>query len=92
LTYIQYLINDLNGTFRSEIDSGLLEIIVPEKDYYPNFDRVVLTDRIFGDKPSRVKWRRKQNYDISYLMSYCYGKGLYYLQVELYNLMHFNNY
>lgn len=65
----------------AELKSGLLEILVPESDFYPNFDQLP-PDHIFADRPSRVKWRTKQNYDISYLMAYCHTKGRYYLQLE----------
>ncbi len=37
---------------------------------------------MFQDQPSRVKWRTKQNYDYSYLMTYCQKRGKYYLQIE----------
>lgn len=30
----------------------------------------------------RVRWRSKQNLDFVYLMTYCKGKGIYYIQLE----------
>jgi alpha-1,3-mannosylglycoprotein beta-1,4-N-acetylglucosaminyltransferase A/B len=52
-----------------------------ERKFYPNFENLP-PDRIFGDDKKRVKWRTKQNYDVSYLMAYCHTKGQYYLQLE----------
>ena len=83
MVFINYTIDELNSNFAKELKSGLLEVIVPEKEYYPNFKNMPVIDHIFNDKPDRVRWRVKQNYDIVYLMSYCYGKGQYYLQVKL---------
>lgn len=49
--------------------------------FYPDIQGQDLNDFVFKDKPERIKWRIKQNYDISYLMAYSKDKGKYYLQV-----------
>ncbi len=67
--------------FETEINDGIIDIVVPLPDYYPDFNQLDLQDNIFHDKTDRVKWRTKQNYDISYLMNYCYKRSDYYLQV-----------
>ena len=68
--------------YKSEVDSGLLDIIVPPKEFYPpNLDTLGY-DKVFNDSNERVKWRTKQNYDFSYLMTYAQKRGSYYLQVE----------
>ena len=67
--------------FRFETDSGLLEIIVPPSEYYPEMNNVK-DDVVFNDSKDRVKWRTKQNYDFSYLMTYSQKRGKYYLQVR----------
>ena len=38
--------------FRSDVDSGLVEIVSPSYGYYPDLDAVPLT---FGDSRERVK-------------------------------------
>jgi hypothetical protein len=67
--------------FEAEINEGIIDIVVPFPDYYPDFNQLELQDNIFHDKADRVKWRTKQNYDISYLMNYCYKRSDFYLQV-----------
>ena len=67
--------------FKFEADSGLLEIIVPPLEYYPDLNNVK-EDVVFNDSKDRVKWRTKQNYDFSYLMTYSQKRGTYYLQVR----------
>ena len=54
---------------------------MPSFDFYPDFKRALFKDYIFNDTSDRIKWRTKQNLDISYLMSYCHGRSEYYLQV-----------
>lgn len=79
---MQNTIEQLSKEYRYETESGLLEVIVPPSEFYPDFSNMtLLVDEIFHDPPSRVKWRTKQNYDYSYLMTYSQKKGKYYLQV-----------
>ena len=47
----------------------------------PN-ENQIYKDDIFNDKPERIKWRVKQNFDICFLMAYSRNKGTYYLQVR----------
>ncbi|XP_038056891.1 alpha-1,3-mannosyl-glycoprotein 4-beta-N-acetylglucosaminyltransferase B-like [Patiria miniata] len=69
----------IQSNFQPELDSGLLEVISPRPDYYPDLNAVRET---FGDTQDRVKWRTKQNLDFSYLMMYSQSRGKYYVQLE----------
>ena len=75
------LVNQLLKVFKNEWKEGLLELISAPNLFYPKIDRKIEPDDVFNDNELRVKWRTKQNFDISYLMSYCQNKGKYYLQV-----------
>ena len=78
--FVQHTIKYINQAFKFEIDTGLLDIIVPPTEFYPNLNTLG-EDRVFNDSRERVKWRTKQNYDFSYLMTYSQKRGVYYLQV-----------
>ena len=76
----------LTDRYKNEIDSGILNILMAPAYFYPQFHNLNITDITFNDSPERIKWRIKQNYDISYLMAYSINKGEYYLQVFLFLL------
>ncbi|TKR64645.1 hypothetical protein L596_025142 [Steinernema carpocapsae] len=80
---IEAVTSDLEKYFQAQIDDGLLEVIVPPKEWYPpNLDRLTPT---FNDSPERMYWRTKQNLDYAYLMLYVshfYSHSKYYLQLE----------
>eukprot|EP00057_Strongylocentrotus_purpuratus_P031310 XP_784243.3 PREDICTED: alpha-1,3-mannosyl-glycoprotein 4-beta-N-acetylglucosaminyltransferase A [Strongylocentrotus purpuratus] len=65
--------------FSAEVDSGLIEVISPPAEYYPDLNSIKET---FGDTSERVKWRTKQNLDFSFLMMYSRIRGTYYCQLE----------
>ncbi|XP_072440214.1 alpha-1,3-mannosyl-glycoprotein 4-beta-N-acetylglucosaminyltransferase B-like isoform X3 [Chiloscyllium punctatum] len=77
--YVNKLVENLQNTYFNEIQSGLLEIISPSADFYPNLSNLKET---FGDTQQRVRWRTKQNLDYSFLMMYAQAKGVFYLQLE----------
>ena len=79
--FIKDTIQNVTKIFRAETENGLLELIVPPAKYYPDFSSIK-TDQVFNDSSDRVRWRTKQNYDISYLMAYAQKRGNYYLQVN----------
>lgn len=70
---------ELKEKFPESIESGLLEVIAPPANFYPDMDHLKLT---FGDTKERVKWRTKQNLDFSFLMLYARTRGFYYVQLE----------
>ncbi|XP_060707583.1 alpha-1,3-mannosyl-glycoprotein 4-beta-N-acetylglucosaminyltransferase B-like [Hemiscyllium ocellatum] len=77
--YVNKLVENLQNTYSNEIQSGLLEIISPSADFYPDLSNLKET---FGDTQQRVRWRTKQNLDYSFLMMYAQAKGVFYLQLE----------
>ncbi|XP_034107316.1 alpha-1,3-mannosyl-glycoprotein 4-beta-N-acetylglucosaminyltransferase A [Drosophila albomicans] len=70
---------DINETFGDALDVGLIDVITPPAEYYPEFDKLYQT---LHDEPSRVRWRTKQTLDYMYLMTYARSRGVYYLQLE----------
>ncbi|XP_062902700.1 alpha-1,3-mannosyl-glycoprotein 4-beta-N-acetylglucosaminyltransferase B-like [Mobula hypostoma] len=78
-SYVNGLAENLQNMYAKEIQSGLLEIISPSKNFYPNLLDLKET---FGDSQTRVRWRTKQNLDYSFLMMYAQAKGMFYLQLE----------
>jgi len=71
----------LNILFRlsKAVHSGLIDIIAPFPEYYPDFSKLRIT---LDDSKDRVRWRSKQNLDFVFLMMYCQPKGLFYVQLE----------
>ncbi|XP_078066774.1 alpha-1,3-mannosyl-glycoprotein 4-beta-N-acetylglucosaminyltransferase B-like isoform X1 [Mustelus asterias] len=78
-SYVNKLAENLQNTYSYEIQAGLLEIISPSANFYPDLSNLRET---FGDSQQRVKWRTKQNLDYSFLMMYAQAKGAFYLQLE----------
>ncbi|XP_064545961.1 alpha-1,3-mannosyl-glycoprotein 4-beta-N-acetylglucosaminyltransferase B-like [Drosophila montana] len=66
---IKRIVHQIELSFRAHIASGLIDIIAPAPDYYP-------------DTEENVSWHSKQNLDIAYLMAYAHSKGTYYVQLE----------
>ena len=61
--------------FKRDVDSGLIEIIAPSANFYPDFKTMKGT---LGDSDERTRWRTKQNLDYSFLMMYAQHRGTYY--------------
>ncbi|KAL1501288.1 hypothetical protein ABEB36_006636 [Hypothenemus hampei] len=79
LEYILQVAKEIEFRFSAYIESGLIEVLSPSANYYPDFDKLRIT---LGDSPERVRWRSKQNLDFAYLMSYSQPKGTFYVQLE----------
>lgn len=79
IEYVRTTAHEIENLYNKNIDSGLIEIISPPSDFYPNFDKLSLS---LNDDKERVKWRTKQNYDFTYLMMYSSIRGKYYIQLE----------
>ncbi|WAR00110.1 MGT4B-like protein [Mya arenaria] len=77
--YAEEVGDSLKKDFSDSMASGLLEVISPPSEYYPDLDNLKLT---FGDTKERVKWRTKQNLDFTFLMLYARTRGFYYVQLE----------
>ncbi|XP_074603164.1 alpha-1,3-mannosyl-glycoprotein 4-beta-N-acetylglucosaminyltransferase a [Brevipalpus obovatus] len=80
MEYVRKTAEDLEREFGEFIDSGLIEIIAPPTNYYPDFNNTLKLT--LGDPLERVAWRSKQNLDFAFLMMYCQPKAVYYLQLE----------
>jgi len=59
-TFIDKIGSEIQANFPNLLKNGLIEIISPPKNYFPNFDEAK-TVNSFGDSPDRIKWRQKQN-------------------------------
>ncbi|XP_016999085.2 alpha-1,3-mannosyl-glycoprotein 4-beta-N-acetylglucosaminyltransferase B [Drosophila takahashii] len=79
LQFAKFIVKQLNVNHSMHLRAGLIDVIAPPLNYYPNFSSLHIT---LHDDPQRVQWRTKQNLDYIYLMSYARGKGSYYLQLE----------
>ena len=79
IEYVRNTAHDLEKLYDKHIESGLIEIISPPMEFYPDFDQLKLS---LNDDKQRVKWRTKQNYDFTYVMMYSAVRGHYYIQLE----------
>ena len=77
--YVQEIYASIKQRFLTELDSGLIEVISPPVNYYPDLDNLPQT---FGDPKDRVKWRSKQNLDYAFLMMYAQSRSMFYVQME----------
>jgi len=77
--YVRTTAHQIEKLYDKYIENGLIEIISPPLDFYPDFDNIKLS---LNDDKHRVKWRTKQNYDFTYLMMYSSIRGKYYIQLE----------
>ncbi|RNA16470.1 alpha-1-3-mannosyl-glyco 4-beta-N-acetylglucosaminyltransferase MGAT4D isoform X1 [Brachionus plicatilis] len=80
--FVNETVERILTNYKKNVDSGLLDIIQPAKIFYPSFNEAVKRDYVFNDSAQRIRWRKKQNYDVSYLMNYAKERGIYYLQLE----------
>jgi len=69
----------LEEKFSEHLQSGLLEIISPPPQFYPDLTRL---EETLGDSMDRVRWRSKQLLDFTFLMMYAMRRGTYYVQLE----------
>lgn len=70
---------EILSTFPEHCDSGLIEIISPPSNYYPDFQNLPIT---LNDSIDRIIWRSKQNLDYAFLMNYAAERSGFYLQLE----------
>ena len=78
-TFIQKVIDDTNKNFPQEVFNGIIQVIVPDRQYYPDLKNL---PRMFGDTTGRVIWRSKQCLDYSYLYYYSRNLAEYFVQLE----------
>ncbi|XP_039258664.1 alpha-1,3-mannosyl-glycoprotein 4-beta-N-acetylglucosaminyltransferase A-like [Styela clava] len=78
---VKLIESGLQGDFASEISSGLIKVISPPENFYPDWNEELRQS--FGDSFQRVKWRSKQNLDQIFLMTYTYYLNpKYYIMLE----------
>ncbi|CAF1144128.1 unnamed protein product [Adineta ricciae] len=77
--YVRTTAQQIEKLYNKYIENGLIEIISPPIEFYPDFETLKLS---LNDDKQRVKWRTKQNYDFTYLMMYSAVRGKYYIQLE----------
>jgi len=77
--HVKKVAESMATTFKSQLSSGLLEIIAPPPEFYPDMSNLRQT---FGDPADRIQWRSKQNLDYAYLMMYAKQRSTYYVQLE----------
>ena len=70
---------EIQNRFPSEVESGLIQVIVAPIGFYPKMDKLPL---LYGDSVPRVQWRSKQSLDYSFLYFHCADLGRYFLQLE----------
>eukprot|EP01116_Phalansterium_solitarium_P010883 TRINITY_DN2632_c0_g1_i2.p1 TRINITY_DN2632_c0_g1~~TRINITY_DN2632_c0_g1_i2.p1 ORF type:complete len:458 (+),score=56.48 TRINITY_DN2632_c0_g1_i2:199-1374(+) len=80
--HLARLRSEIEGQFLGDINSGLIDLIVPPKGLYLRLDDPCKLARNWGDSLLRVLWRSKQVLDTAYLMDYARFKGDYYLHLE----------
>ena len=78
-SYRDWVLKHVQDNWRSEVESGLIQVIVAPKEFYPDMNNL---PPLFGDSPERVKWRSKQSLDYSFMWYYCQDLSKYYIQVE----------
>ncbi|XP_064556804.1 alpha-1,3-mannosyl-glycoprotein 4-beta-N-acetylglucosaminyltransferase A [Drosophila montana] len=76
---VESIWEEISDSFGDHLDDGLIDVISPPTNYYPDFKSLFIT---LHDDPNRVRWRTKQVLDYMYLMTYASSRGSYYLQLE----------
>ena len=60
-------------------DTGLIDIISPPAEFYPD---IASLEKTVWEPLARFSWRPKQALDLSFLMMYAQNKGIFYVQLE----------
>ena len=79
VTAVQNISAEIIAKFSKQLNSGLLEVIVPPASFYPDMTNL---PRTYSDSQDRVYWRTKQNLDYAYLMMFARSRSKYYIQLE----------
>ena len=67
--FINETIRMIQNLYKKEIKAGIIDLIVPPKEFYPDLQNLNVYDDVFNDDPKRIAWRVKQIFDVSYLMN-----------------------
>ena len=76
--FVLTLYKSIKADFQAQLESGILEVISPPAEFYPNWTTSL--KQTLGDPLERVQWRSKQNLDFAFLMMYAQGRGIFYVQ------------
>ncbi|XP_017840336.2 alpha-1,3-mannosyl-glycoprotein 4-beta-N-acetylglucosaminyltransferase B [Drosophila busckii] len=76
---VQRIVDELELRHKQHLESGLIDIIAPDRHYFPDLEQLRLQPT---DTYALVKQQSKQNLDLAFLMSYARNKGLFYVQLE----------
>ena len=79
--YVNQVGADIKARFDKYVETGRIEIISPQKSYYPNFEDTNSLNTL-NDAPNRVLWRQKQNLDYVFLWMNSLGRSEFYIQLE----------
>lgn len=79
LEFVASVAKSIKASFSPQLDSGILEVVSPPLEYYPDWSDLKQT---LGDPSERVQWRSKQNLDYAFLMMYAQWRGTFYVQLE----------
>ncbi|KAK6304056.1 hypothetical protein J4Q44_G00265100 [Coregonus suidteri] len=72
-------LGEITATFPSQLEAEQLLVVHAPKQYYPPLTGL---KRNYNDNADRVTFRSKQNVDYSFLLQFCAGRSLLYLQLE----------
>ena len=78
-TYVSYITEKVTVAFSDEYNAGLIEIIHPEPELYPNLTNIKPS---YGDTKTRLFWRSKETLDTCILSVYAIPRGKYFLFLE----------
>ena len=78
-TYVWHLMQRITTKYSREFNSGLVEIIYPEPELYPDLSNLKPS---YGDTKSRIFWRSKETLDAAILCLYAMSRGRYFLFLE----------
>lgn len=76
---IDLIISSISNDFANEIEAGLLHIIVPPSNYYPDYSNF---SGQFGDTKEKAIFDSKENLDMAYLMMYVRIRAAFYVQLS----------
>ena len=77
--FVLAVYKSIKADFEAQLESGILEVISPPAEFYPNWTSLKQT---LGDPMERVQWRSKHNLDLAFLMMYIQGRGIFNVILE----------
>lgn len=78
-TFAKLVLRQIQMELTPQLEKGFIQVTQVVENSYPSVEKL---KQNYGDSETRVKWRAKQNIDVSHLMSYCINKSYFYLHLE----------